>query len=261
MSDDAPAATEVANQETTIPNSTPTDTTPTPEAPTFESIVPAEFADKAWVQDVKNIDGFFKMADDMKSELGRRAEAAAPKAPETVEGYELSEPANPEFQAAIKDLFLKNGVPAEMAKGLDEGWNELVSKFAPNQEELDAEFAKMTDEVFGNRADEAVQIAKNLLAEHTPESMKDQVNALGNKELTIMASVLDSIQAKYINEDDLPRERGGASGAESADELRSRAKAIMATPEWSSKAHPGHAAAAAEVARIYDAINLKMGAN
>jgi len=254
MSDDAPAATEIVDQETTIPNTSPTDVTNEVTTPEFQSIVPQEYADKAWVQDVKDIDGFFKMANDMKSELGRRAEAAAPTAPDNVDAYQLSDPVDKDFQDAVKDLFLKNNVPVEMAKGLDADWAELVSKFAPNAEESDAEFSKMTDELFGSRADEAVQIAKGLLVEHTPEAFKDQVNGLDNKNLTIMAAVLDSIQAKYINEDDLPKGGDTVPGGISDIEKRAEAKRLMASPEFKSKSHPGHAEVAAKIDKLYQGI-------
>ena len=254
MSEETPIATEVISEETTIPNSVPTDTGAAPGAPDFQSIVPAEFADKAWVQDVKDIDGFFKMANDMKSELGRRAESSTPSAPESVDSYELGEPANKDFQDAMKGMFLKNGISVDQAKALDADYNEIISKFSPDTEALDAEFDKMTGELFGDRLDEVLNTAKNLLSEHTPESMKDQVNSLGNKELTIMASVLDSIQAKFINEDDLPRERGGASSSASPEAKRAEAKALMASPEWKNKSHPGHDAVAIKVQELYKGI-------
>jgi hypothetical protein len=250
MSEEAPIATEVTSVETTIPNSAPTDTGTSPD---FQSIVPAEFVDKPWVKDVKDIDGFFKMANDMKSELGRRAETTV-QGPESVDAYELGDPVNADFQNKVKEMFLKNGVSVELAKGLDADWNDIVSEFAPDQAQMDEDFHKRTGEVFGDRADEAVAVAKSLLTAHTPETMQDDVNGLGNKELTIMAAVLDSIQAKYINEDDLPRERGGATGVATSEERRAEAKSLMASDEWKNKSHPGHDAVALKVAKLYEGI-------
>lgn len=250
MSEETPIVTEVASLETTIPNTSPVDT---PSAPDFNSIIPQEFAEKPWVKDVKDIDGFFKMADDMKSELGRRAETA-PAAPDSVDAYELSEPTDKEFQDSVKKMFLDNKVPPEMAKGLDAAWNELMAKRAPDPEAADAEFHKMTGELFGDRADEVMKTAKSLLSEHTPDSMTEQVNGLGNKELTIMAAVLDSIQDKFINEDDLPRGGAVVSGVKSNEEKRAEAKTLMATPEFKSKSHPSHDEVALKVAKLYESL-------
>lgn len=256
-------ATEITGVEASIPNTTPVAEVSAPE---LSSIIPAEYADKGWVKDVKDINGLFKLTDGLKSEIGKRPggipQETAPDevkaafykelgVPESVDGYEVSGD-NPDFQSGIKGLFHKANITTEQAKLLDAGFGELMKSLTPDSAALDEQFEALAKETLGERRDEVLSTAKQLLAENTanlPEDMQKAVNELPNKELIIMASVLDQIKQKYINEDSLPPSNQAATA--SAEDSRKRGYELMQSPAWKDRSHPDHARVAAEVAKIY----------
>lgn len=267
----APEATTTNGVTLELPNTTPSVEAPSVE---FSSIIPESYADKAWVQDVKDIPGLFKMADDLKSKLGERAAGIphensteeekssfnkAMGVPEKAEGYELSKPieGHEDFQTRIKDLFLKANVSQNQAEALDAGWNDLMQQFAPDPEIQNADFDKMATEVFGDKKDTVLSNAKALLEAHSkdlPEGIKDAFNNLSNDILVPLAAVLNSIQGKYISEDDIPTGGGGAPAGASSEELRAEAVKIRSSEAWRDKFHEGHADAVARSEALYKRI-------
>ena len=257
MSEDS---TEIQGVETTMSNHTPAaEGTPTD----FSSIIPAEYADKPWVQDIKDTNTLFKMTDDLKSELGKRP-AGIPQAdgdwtefnktfgvPESADKYELGEASNPEFNSKMRDIMLEAGVSQRQAAILDAKYNELAGSMAPDTAAQEAEFEKLTTDTFGERKDEVLKTAKNLLLDNTPDGFSDRINDMSNTDLTILASVLDSIQQKYISEDSLPKGSGTVATGMSADEKQLRGRSLMASPAFKDKGHPDHAKVAAEVSSLY----------
>jgi len=267
MSEEA-TAVEATSEPVTIPNMNPVEAE-APAGPSFQDIVPAEYADKPWVKDVKDIVGMFKMTDGLKSEMGKRPggipqenasdeeRAAFNKAlgvPDSVDGYELSDPAEGggDFQNQMKDIMLKAGVPAGMAKQLDEGYNEIMKGLQPDPEAQDAEFTKMATNMFGDRTDAVLADVKSLMADNVHESMKEEVNNLPNKYLVTLASVLDSVKQKYINEDDLPRGQGNANAGPTASEKQARRMEIISLPAFKDKSNPQHKALYAEWNSLYN---------
>lgn len=262
MSEEQSVAAEVTGVETTMPTTTP----PVEATPTeFSSIIPAEYADKPWVQDIKDVETMFKMTDDLKSELGKRP-AGIPQedgdwtefnkafgVPETVEGYELSAPAEggEDFQKAMKDAALKLGMNQKQLSGMDEAFNKYGGNSEVDVEAQNVEFDKMVAETFGDRQEEVLKIAKGLIDAHTPDSFKADIDGLSNKHLTIMAAVLDGVQQKYISEDDLPKGEGQVPSGVSAQEKRAKGLALMSLPEYSDKSHPNHKNVLAQVDAIY----------
>lgn len=257
---------EITGVETTMANVDPL-VESKPELQ-FSDIVPEEYKDKPWVQDVKDINGLFKMTTDLKSKLGERPagipqEDATPEqkaafnkafgVPDSPDGYELSEPAEgaEEFQKGIRQMFLDAGVSKTQAAKLDKAFNELVLGMAPDPAKLDAEFDQMALDTFGERKDKALENAKILLNSNVPEAFKDHINNLGNKELIVMASVLDQIQQKYIAEDSLPQSGGSATPAMSAEDARAKGRQLIASEAYQNSFHPDHARVVEEVRRIY----------
>ena len=268
MSDDAPIAVDNSSVSIDMPNHAPVETS---TAPNLADIIPADYADKPWVGDVKDINGLFKMADDLKSQMGKRP-AGIPQAdasteewntfnkalgvPESVDGYEIDAPLEgmEDYQKGMGDLYLKLGLTPRQAQGLNEGNMDLLKDMTPDQDAQDAEFEKMTADHFGNRKEEAIQITEALLVENSkdlPEGLKDAFNGLPNKQLMAITAILDKFQSKYINSDDLPSTASSATTAVSAEERRQEGVAIMSSPEFQNKSHPGHAAAKAKVDAIY----------
>ena len=260
MSEDG-TAESITGSEAVIPNIAPA------VAPVdFSSIVPAEYADKPWVQDIKDTATLFKMTDDMKSEMGKRP-AGIPEAggdwgefnkalgvPDTVEGYELNAPAEggEGFQTAMKEAALALGLRPEQLAGLD----AAVGKFNeanPTETAIDpVAFEQITAETFGERKDEVLETAKSLLEAHAPEQFKSSIDGLSNENLTIMASVLDSIQQKYISEGDIPKGDGAVTmGGMSSEAKIAEGTRLMSLPEYSDKGHPNHAEVFEKAGRMF----------
>lgn len=265
MSDDG-TAVDITGTEATIPNS------PTPAAPTpveFANIIPQDYADKGWVQDVKDINGLFKMTDDLKSEMGKRP-GGIPQAdgdwgefnkalgvPESIEGYEgLSTPmeGNEGFQTAMKEAALAAGLRPQQMAAMDAAANKFAEDNPATPESNEVEFEQMVAETFGERKDEALQNTKALIEAHTPEKFKPDVDGLSNKNLTIMASVLDSIQQKYINEGDIPTGDSVSMGGMTSEAKIAEGTRLMTLPEYSDKSHPGHKEVFEKAGRLFGTI-------
>lgn len=251
---------------------------PAPGAPApvdFTTLIPADFKDKPWVKETKDLTSLFKRTDDLITEIGKRPAgipqdnatpdqiAAFNKAwgvPDKPEGYqfqplpkELGE-ANPEFQNSVRAMFHKNGVSAKQAAGLEKEWNDIalamVKKSTDAADALDKDFEKLKTEVFGNRAAEAVKGAGVLISKFVPEKMKAHVANLPNEQLIILASVIDGIRKEYIPEDRMPQGGGPAVGL-SVEEKRAKAQKLMALPAYQNQFHKDHAATKKEVDEIY----------
>ena len=269
MTDEVSTSTEITGVSAEVPfTSLPEEST----APVFADIVPEAFKDTPWVQDVKDIDGFFKMTGDLKSEMGKRP-AGIPQSdatpeqwgefnkafgvPEKGDGYELEAPtpAMEEFQKGLRDIYLKHDISQRQAGGFNESLIDLMESMSPGAAVTDEEFDTMSKEVFGDREKEALAVAKGLLAENTkdlPEAYQKIIDDLPNRQLVAMAAVLDKIQSKYINADDLPRtDAASVSGAMTPEEKRAEGSRLMRLPEYSDALHPGHAAVVAKTREMY----------
>jgi len=275
MPEETAATTEAAPQESTtggvsiaVPNtSAPAEATVPVE---FSSIIPEGYADKGWVKDIPDIPTFFKMTNDLKSKQGERP-AGIPHenstdeersafnksfgVPENAEGYKLSDPVkgHEDFQNRVRAMMLKNGVSQGQAAGLDADWTELMKSLAPDTEVQAADFDKMATEMFGDKKETVLSTANALLEAHSkdlPDDIKNAFNDLPNNVLVPLAAVLNSIQKKYINEDDIP---GGdpAPGGLTPEEKRAKGRILMASPAYKDKFNSEHEATVAQVKAIY----------
>lgn len=247
-----------------------------PAGPTFESLVPAEFKEKPWVKETKDLPTLFKRVDDLQSELGKRPsaipqETAKPEewqkfnkafgVPDKPEDYKFSAPppgleSNAEFQTGIQKILHEAGVSARQFKAIEPAWNALQLQMAKNTQAgalaLDADFDKISSTVFGERKDKAIAGAKSLMDQFTPAVLKPHIGSLSNEALVIMAGILDGVRAKFISEDHIPSgtgDGGGTGGGEAA--RREEARKIMASPEYNNPFHPDNAKLIEKVKRLY----------
>lgn len=246
-----------------------------PVAIDFATIIPAEYKDVPWVKDTKDIPSLFKRTSDLMTEIGKRPAgipqdnakpeeiAAFNKAwgvPDKPEDYKLSDPpkevgpANPEFQAAIKNMFHKAGISAKQAAALEKDWNaltvEMVKKNGAQAEQADTDFNKLRDEVFGAQAETVIKNASALIAKFVPEKMKSHVENLSNENLIVLAGVIEGIRKEYISEDKLPS-GGGAPVGMTAEQKRAKGQELMASPAYTNPFDPNHEKVKAEVQAIY----------
>lgn len=202
-----------------------------PETPDFQSFIPDDYKEKSWVKDLKDAGSLFKMVDDQNAALGRRP-AGIPEdnataeqraefnkafgVPEKADGYKLpdtveGDTAAVEFHGKIQALFHKAELITKQAEAIAEGFGDLAQGMTPDSEAQEAEFQKLADAEFGTDREKIINEANQLIARFTPESMKDEIDKLGNKEQMVLASVLKGIRNEYISEDEIPSGPGAAT--------------------------------------------------
>jgi len=154
-------------------------------------------------------------------------------------------------------MFLEAGLNQKQAAKISELSDKLAQDLAANKspEALDADFDKVSKEVFGERDEEVMKVGKALISENVPEALADKVEGLSNDALLVLAGVLDNIQSKYISEDDLPRPQNTTTSALSKEDISAKASTIMKSEAWRNSFDPGHDAAVAEVNRLYSQLN------
>lgn len=240
--------------------------------PEISTLIPAEFKDREYLKDVKDVPSLFKKLDGAQTLIGKRPAgipqdnakpeevAAFNKAfgvPEKPEAYELVVPekdAMPkEMQDGVKKIFHEAELSAKQAKKLSAGWNALIAEqmkaAGAAGAQADADFTKLATETFGDRKDEALAQSKALLEKFAPEKFKTHINGLSNENLIVMAAVLDGIRKEYINEDALPTGKG-ARGNNSGD-VAARRFELMKSKAYQDPFHPDHEATKNEVNRLY----------
>ena len=136
--------------------------------------------------------------------------------PEKSDGYKLPDAAEGdtaavEFNVKIQALFHKAELNTKQAEAIAEGFGELAKGMTPDPEIQEAEFQKLADAEFGADREKIINEANILIARFTPESMKAEIDKLGNKEQMVLASVLTGIRKEYISEDEIPSGPGAAT--------------------------------------------------
>jgi len=259
-----PAETAPTGNETTTTPAFPSGDPAPAEAPAFESFVPDGFKDKTWVQEHKGgAETLFQMIEDQKAALSKRPggipeDNATPEqraefnkafgVPEKSDGYELpstedGDTQGAEFNQKIQELYHKADLNTAQAKIISDGFGDLAQGMAPDPEVQEAEFQKLMDAEFGADAGKVSNEANVLIARFTPDSMKDDIDKLGNKEQMVLASVLKGIRDEYISEDEIPSGPGAAT-SNPADKI-AEAQAIIADkndpyhdpmhPQWDAR--------------------------
>ncbi len=248
----------------------------------LETVIPAEFKDQAYLKDLKGLPigpeaytALFKKLDGAEKLIGKKTaipDATAPEAewdsffarlrPETADAYEFKgkdgkEAGDPEFLKAVKGIFHKAGVPKTQASKIYSEFEALVAgKQAQQQaeiERLDAEFNDMVSKAFTADNEKVLTTARKMIDEFTPDNLKGHIQRLPNESLVILAGILNNISQKFMGEDRMNPDKGGNNGADEAT-LRTEAKKIMASPEFSDFQHPNHEAAVRRKNEIYEQI-------
>lgn len=262
------------------PNPNP-DPNPNP-LPAFETLIPAEFKEKPWVKDVKDLPSLFKRTDGLLSEMGKRP-AGIPQdnaAPEEWDKYykAAGRPDKPEeygfkadteaakalgwdekIAAGAQAVLHSAGLSKKQAQLVREGYEKLIVEHAKEKgiaaQQLDTDFEKLSKTAFGDSADKVLAESKILIAKYGHESMKPHIEKMSNENLIILASVLKGVREQYIKEDILPAAGGsGAAGGKSEADIRKEAMTLMATDAWKNFTHPDHAKTVKAVNDLYASI-------
>lgn len=190
-------------------------------------VVPEAYQGKGWVEKIKSPDDLWKTLDNTQSLLGKRPAgiptADAPKEewdkfyqaarPESPDKYTLPEieglPEGVDLSAQKKtamELMYKAGLTNKQAADL---WKEFMgtelkaagenkAAYEAKQKELDAEFDKLTKEVFGGDFENVSKSAINFANEIVPESLRDAPAAIADnpKALAYIAALAKGAQDK-----------------------------------------------------------------
>lgn len=249
----------------------------TPPPSTFETVIPEEFKDRAYLNDLKALpvgpDGFkalFKKLDGAQSLIGKKTGVPAADAPDEewekfhsslrpgkAEEYEL-ESADPEFGKTVKEMFHEAGLSKRQAAKLVAKWDAYVGEKTKAQreadEKLDKEFTELTEKTFGPENAQVLERSKALLQKLTPDNVKPFLVKLPNESLVVLASVMESVHAQYIKEDKIGGGDGAGGGATDVASLREEAQKLQASPEWKDAWHPKHEEVKRKVNDIYTTI-------
>jgi hypothetical protein len=233
---------------------------PSPQ-PEFVEKIPEEYRAKPYMEGINSFEDLMKQFDNAQSLIGKRPyelpHENSPQEkwdefynklgrPESPDKYEFKNPELPEGVAVdenvdqnIKSIFHEAGLTNEQANAVRNKYLESVAKQQQEQEaQLDQEFDKLGDQVFGDRKDEALESAKGMIAEYIPENMKDAFQNLDNKSLMILAGVLDGVKRDYGAEDTMAGESRGP--VMSAEDRKRERQALLNHPAMKDEFHPEH---------------------
>lgn len=197
--------------------------------------------------------------------------------PETAEGYETPKTEWPEemkgigefvnaaagdgndaYTKALKEVAHELGIPKDKFSA---AYNKLNMAFANANKEFfeqaaqakadaDKDYATKFTEKFGAKAVEIQGNAAKILKATLGEEGEKVVNAMSNEEMVRLAWVLDNVRAKYISEDTLSREGGGATVMSDGDK-RTAAMKLMADPAYDDFQDPRHKQVVNECRKLY----------
>lgn len=245
----------------------------------FTSVIPEAYKDKPYMKEVNSFDKLFKDFDNAQSLIGQRQQEfkipgpdATPEEleayvrkvrPETKDVYEFPETEyskkfgrDEAFQGQMKELFHKAGLHPWQVKTLTEGYDQALfskaNEVANSVEQQNQEFIKLSEGYFGDKAEEKLKIANDILKANTPDAFKDHLEKLDNTSAMIMASVLNNVYEKFMKEDDL--NTGAKPSGSDGTALQEEARQLMADPAYKDFRHPRHDATVKRVNELYDQI-------
>lgn len=254
--------------------------------------VPDAYRDKPYAKTIDSSDKLWSMLDGAQELIGKRpAGIPAPDAPQaewdkfyeatgrpkTAAEYAFDYgkddkgvpklPADPKFDASIKEIMFKHGISAKQAVGLQKDFDGIIATMAKEkglavaQEHQD--FDKMSADLFGAERDNVLANGKKLLTEHIKDPrLTGMLAKLPNEALNVVAAALHSITSKFIKPDSAPLNPPGSPGTGGAmgskDAMHTEARRLMTLPEYTNSMHPDNPRILAQIAKLYqDADKMK----
>lgn len=248
--------------------------TETTELPSMADIIPADYKEKGWVKELPDIPAFFKSYEDNKTALSGRASGIpednasdddwkkfgkAWGVPESPDGYEMKMgEGNEELQKSMRSMLHDAGISKRQLGKMDAGLEKIAAEFgddpAKAKEARDAEFLKLAETTFGDRQDTVIKRTKAMMELHAPEEYKGHLSEMDNKNVLLLAGVVDSMIEKYVSEDELPAilQGGvGAPGKMTSEERRKLSSEIQNSDAFKNAFDPGHDAAMEKWNKLY----------
>lgn len=275
-------ATDIAGQAATVPAHTPA-APPSGEPVSLESIVPAEYKDKPWVQEIKDVSGLFKRFEDNHTALSRRPAGIpqdnAPEAewdafnkaagvPEKPEDYDFSildrdfSDQDKAFHESVRGILKSAGISKRQFAKLIPAFDEMTRKQAEAQEvaqkksteELDQQFDKVTNEKYGDRKQAIFDRARKFFEEYSDPNLKMDLAGLPNNVLVGLVDFVNNVYEKHVSEDTIPS-GGGSVPGQTLEEKKAEGARLMASKEYQDPFHPEHARVRKKVDELFLAFN------
>ncbi len=250
-------------------------------------IIPEVYSNEGWAKDIKSdADVWSKLAGSEKL-IGQRVEGKidllkenstseeintyykALGRPDEAKGYEFNrEGQSEEFKKlnsdeidnAFKEIFHKHGLSGKQATGVQKDCETMMETRLVEQLEkekkIDSEFDGMAIKTFGHDKEAIIESSKILLEKFAPEGFGDKIQKLDNETLVVVAGVLNNLKKTYISEDAMKELTGSEKRTEGETEeaLRTEARKLMASPEWTDSMNPRNKEVKDEVEAIYKKI-------
>ncbi len=190
--------------------------------------------------------------------VGRPDSADAYKFDREGQSEEFKKFNSDEMDIAVKGIFHKYGLSSNQVLGIQKDYEAMleteISKKFDEQGKYDTDFEEMTTKAFGNDKDTIIESSKVLLENFAPEGFGDHIKNLDNESLTVIAGVLNNVKKTYISEDafaGLIKGSTGAGGGGTEQELRTEARNLMASKEWTDPFNPKNKEVREQVDEIY----------
>lgn len=250
--------------------------------PTLKEVVPQDLHDREYLKPLLGLEQtpetfaqVFKKLDGAESLLGKRPAIPGKDAkdedfdkffeqfrPEKPEDYviPISEGATADqgFLKAVRQAFHAGKISRVQASGFLKAMTEhgaAVQKAAQEaQKKKDLEFDALAKAALGEQNKPVMERVKKLIKENAPAAVQDQLERLDDKNLVLMAGVIDSIIKKYVPEDKLNGKGPDGSGGSGAKDKREEAKKLMASKAYTNWQDPEHESTVAKVNELYKEI-------
>lgn len=222
----------------------------------LRQFAPKDIADKEYFKKIATTDDLFKAFDGAQALIGQKPKFGVPGADatdedwasffkaaagENEEAYKFEEakdvPAElkttPEFQKAVKQMFMAAGIHPKQAAMLQKGYDALMmgayketsTKNKTAQDEIDKKFVELTKS-FAGEGDEwnkSMARSKQVLEYLLPKELHAFIPKANNEALTLMAALTKTVEKKYMKEDELPAGGGSGGAGSTVAELRKQA--------------------------------------
>lgn len=263
--------------------------TPPATPPAF--VVPDAYKDRPYVKGIDSPDKLWVMLDGAQDLIGKRpAGIPAPDAaqaewdkfyeatgrPKTAAEYKFDYGKNADgtdkgapdvkWEASIKDMMYKHGLTSKQAVSLQKDFDGIVANVLKEKNiqvaQENADFTKISTEMFGAERDNVLANGKALLTEHVKDPRLVAAMAkLPNDALMVLAATMKSFSDKYIKSPGAPGTPPGAPGTGAGGggkaEMMAEARRLMTTPEYSNSMHPDNTKVLQRVNQLYiDAAKL-----
>lgn len=241
------------------------------------TIIPEEYKNKPYIQNIKSAEDFFKQFDNAQQLIGKKTigvpdenateedwekfrQALRPEKPEDYafetkplgEGYELfdkqvEEMMTPAFKSGLQNIFHKRGLDKQTAAGIVEDYNKLfftehkamVDEANNHRMQQDKLFDDLSAKHFGANKDQAVEQASKIVTSVIPEDVKGLLPLIPAEALVVLGSALLAQQKKYGVED---KPVGSVAQGQSIEHKETEYKKIIASDAFKNWMHPEYQA-------------------